>query len=336
MCPISFAKFFDEILGLYEGGRAPATVVKMRQVLAEVRALPGVETTADLTPTTVARFVASCRRPRPRLPGGRSAGTILGLCSYLRRACSYAAGQGYLERSPFAAWADFVGQQDREDDAEDAQARSHSLDAIRRVLGHLGASAGTWEGGRLRALAAVLAFTGLRRNEALFLQVRDVDLELGVIRVSGRRRLKRRTAARKVPFGPELRAILADWLPRCGSATWVFPGKRGVNAWHGGAPGYRPADRLEAAGEAVGVPRFLPHSLRHSFATLCATLWNVPPAVLQNWMGHTDLKTTMRYYVHLDQATSTAHADRVRFDLGHPPRPPGAERRKLQNAAPPR
>lgn len=294
-----FAEFRAELDQLYRVTRAKKTAQKMRQVLTTFAALPGVATTADLDVGGVAAFLEALADRHPN--------TRFTLASYLRRACNYAVGRGYAAISPFAAWPEWTQA------VEPTPPAAHPLASIRRVLDHLAARAGDFAGGRLHALAATLSMTGLRRDEALFLQPRDVDLPGRTIRVVLRRRLKRPTAARSVPVGDELAGVLEGWMPRAG-ASWVFPGVRGKGAWHGGAPGYRPTDRLAAAAEAAGVPGFTPASLRHSFATLCATVWNVPPAALQVIMGHTDLKTTMRYYVHIDQAHLADVARRFRLD----------------------
>ncbi len=41
------------------------------------------------------------------------------------------------------------------------------------------------------------------------------------------------------------------------------------------------------------------HMLRHTFATRCVEA-KIAPAVLQKIMGHTDIATTMKYYVNVD------------------------------------
>lgn len=45
-----------------------------------------------------------------------------------------------------------------------------------------------------------------------------------------------------------------------------------------------------------------PHDLRRTFGTRCAEA-GMYPAVLQKIMGHTSIDMTMRYYVHLEQAS---------------------------------
>jgi integrase len=52
--------------------------------------------------------------------------------------------------------------------------------------------------------------------------------------------------------------------------------------------------RLEAACRAAGVKRYTAHHLRHTFGTTCLRN-GVDVRTLQEWMGHADLATTMKY-----------------------------------------
>lgn len=300
MPAIPVAQFAREVAALYAATRAPKTAQKMRQVLRITTGLPGVASTADLDARAVTGFL--------EVLAGRHPNTRATLASYLRRACSYAVAQGYLAASPFSAWSGFVRG------VEPRGPAVHPPAAIARVLTALQAAAhpGDLVAGRLHAWAATLAQTGLRRDEALFLERLDVDLDARIIHV--RRRLKRPTARRDVPIGPELQPVLAGWLGRVeGLGPFLFPNRRGSAPWHGGSPGYRPSDRLRAAGVAVGVAGFTPGSLRHSFATHAATRWGIAPALLQRLMGHTDIRTTMRYYVHVERARLVEVAAAIRF-----------------------
>ena len=59
--------------------------------------------------------------------------------------------------------------------------------------------------------------------------------------------------------------------------------------------------RLQALGEAVGVPGVSPHRLRHTFATRLAS-FDVPVQRIQRLMGHKNLNTTQRYIRISDKA----------------------------------
>lgn len=248
--------------GAVEGHYATAarsTRCRVTQAVREAVALAGPgATTADLTPALVARWAAS-----PAMRGRRKA-TADGLLAGLRAACGLPACKAWFSPGQLdgASWA--VRRPE-----ETPRRKWHRAEEIGRVLAHL-AAADSWEGRRLHAFAAVLAYTGLRKNEALRLKVADLDLGRGylTVRPNGGR-LKTGASAATVPMPDALVAILRGWVGRCGS-EWLFPGVRRRGPWTGGAAGRRAGDRLRAAGEAVGVRGLTPHTLRHSLATALA------------------------------------------------------------------
>ena len=64
-----------------------------------------------------------------------------------------------------------------------------------------------------------------------------------------------------------------------------------------------PKDFRKAFGSAcdrAGIEDARPHDLRRTFGTRCA-MAGVPPKVLQKWMGHEDIETTMKYYVQISE-----------------------------------
>jgi integrase len=289
---LSWGEFAAEVLTLYDASRARGTWTKMRQVLREVGTMPGVRSVRDLTPAGVAEYRRFCSSV------GRATATTSGLLSYLRRAASYAVARGYLWSNPFSAWSDWgLGSEPVAEESEDSGpglGSHHSLEAIARVLRHLELGSRTWEGMRLYALASLVAYTGLRRTEALTLRWRDVRLEERVIRISRRRRLKRPTAAAPVPIPEALVPILDQWSERSGS-DWVFPRLDRQGPWTGGTSGRRPLDRLKSAGEAVGIRGFTFQSLRHSWATHAESAWGLSELVSMRVLRHTRPSTTAGY-----------------------------------------
>ena len=70
----------------------------------------------------------------------------------------------------------------------------------------------------------------------------------------------------------------------------MFPGTR--NGYFDDRTLYRV---LVAAAKRARVGKHVhPHMLRHTFASHC-TMLGVPPAKIQQWMGHASLQTTERY-----------------------------------------
>ncbi len=214
----------------------------------------------------------------------------------LRAACTYAIASGHLRTSPFSfrsprQWVDW--------DVPELPPPVHSAAQIARVLelADLEAQGGDWRAARLRAVVYAFAFTGARRRELLGLAVADVDLSHGVIdiRPNGRRSLKTRASAASLPIAAPLAAVLASWLPRCGS-THCFPGVRRVGPWLEGPVGGKALDQIKALGQRAGVPGLTIASFRHSFAS-CSEAWGLGELELQRWLRHSS-PATQRHYRH--------------------------------------
>ena len=280
--PIPFHRFTAKVLHVYAGpGHAKRTLTKMRHILGLIAGL-GVQSTAGLTTELMARFVV--KRARTVNPN-----TIRGDLSYLSAACSFAVEEGWLDHVP--RW-----KRVRPRRKKPAVFTAHSIADVARVLELLRSRSGSWQGSRLYTLAFTIAYTGLRRDEALTLQVQDVDLTTGLLTVSDRQQRKTEASAAAVPIPPELCKVLEAWLPRCGCA-WVFPGVRRQGPWTGGKCGERACDRIRQAGQEVGVAGLTLLSLRHAFATHARRQWGLSEIQLADVLRHTS-PATQKWYVH--------------------------------------
>lgn len=150
------------------------------------------------------------------------------------------------------------------------------------------------------AFLELLYASGLRVSELTGLDVADVDLARGLVRVLGKRRRER-----VVPFGrpaaEAIRGYLAEGRPALsrGPEGHRAPGALFLNH-RGGRLGPRSvARRLERWVLSAGLPRHVhPHVLRHCFAT--HLLGNgADLRGIQELLGHSSLSTTQRY-THLD------------------------------------
>ena len=146
------------------------------------------------------------------------------------------------------------------------------------------------------AIYLVAAFTGLRRGELLALRWRDVDFAGSVIRVrssyaAGHLTTPKSGKVRSVPMAPGVAEALArlgqrhDWV---GDDDLVFPGETG-SYLDGSALRRRYGTALARAG--LRPLRF--HDLRHTFGTRMIAKADIRR--VQEWMGHADVQTTMRY-----------------------------------------
>jgi site-specific recombinase XerD len=138
------------------------------------------------------------------------------------------------------------------------------------------------------AIAMVLYGAGLRIEEALSLEVGDVDGERGVLRV----RHGKGDRAREAKLSPTLYQALREyWARERPLHPYLFASRRT------GRPPTQAAVRsaFAAAGEQAGITKPVrPHVLRHSFATHLLDA-GTDVRVIQTLLGHESLQTTMRY-----------------------------------------
>jgi integrase/recombinase XerD len=148
---------------------------------------------------------------------------------------------------------------------------------------------------RDRALLELMYACGLRASEAIGLDVRDVDLQAGVLRARGKG-----SKERIVPVGREAISATRAYLDRGRPALVglrdeprLFVNRRGTGLTRQGL--YKIVQRHA---RAVGLDeRMSPHTLRHTFAThLLAGGCDL--RALQEMLGHADIATT-QIYTHL-------------------------------------
>jgi integrase len=140
------------------------------------------------------------------------------------------------------------------------------------------------------------AFTGLRRGEILGLRWRDVDFEGSTIRVrasyaAGVLSTPKSGKVRAVPMAPDVATGLARLGQRerfCGEDDFVFAAESGLPI-----NGDALSSRYEKALEAAGLRRLRFHDLRHTFGTRMIREADIRR--VQEWMGHADIQTTMKY-----------------------------------------
>jgi integrase/recombinase XerD len=138
------------------------------------------------------------------------------------------------------------------------------------------------------AIAMVLYGTGLRIDEALALEVKDIDGARGVLRV----RHGKGNRAREVKLSPTLYQWLRNyWDKERPRLPYLFASRRT------GRPPTQDAVRsaFAAAAEQAGLTKPVrPHVLRHSYATHLLDA-GTDVRVIQVLLGHRSLQTTMRY-----------------------------------------
>ncbi len=161
---------------------------------------------------------------------------------------------------------------------------------------------------RDRALLELLYGSGLRVSELVGLDVDDVDLEEGAVRVMGKGGKER-----EVPIGRFGREAVEAWLGRArpGFAAGLSRGALFLNQ-RGGRLSRQSVNRILAAYvRSAGIERHVtPHSLRHSFATHLLE-GGADVRVVQELLGHASVATTQIYTLlteeHLREVYYTSH-----------------------------
>ncbi len=147
---------------------------------------------------------------------------------------------------------------------------------------------------KYRAVLSLCYGAGLRINEALHLEVADIDSKRMMIRV----RQAKGNKDRYVMLSPRLLELLREYWMKERPTVWLFPAR--------GKDHPLSACALQHACQRVrrvtGIRKpVTPHTLRHSFAThLLEAGANI--RTIQLLLGHNSLQTTA-VYTHVSQAT---------------------------------
>ncbi len=148
---------------------------------------------------------------------------------------------------------------------------------------------------RDHAMLELFYSSGLRLSELAALNLRELDLNEGMVKVIGGKGAK----DRRVPVGKKARVALNRWLDRraelvSGSQPALFLTRRGTRM------GVRNIQlRVKDWARRQGLDKNLhPHMLRHSFASHILESSHDLRAV-QELLGHEDIATT-QIYTHLD------------------------------------
>jgi integrase/recombinase XerD len=162
---------------------------------------------------------------------------------------------------------------------------------------------------RDRALLEVLYAGGLRISELVGLDLGDIDLYDGLVRVMGKG-----SKERVVPLGRSAREAVGDYLT---TGRPELAGRQRVDALFLNARGGRLTRQgawliVRAAGDRAGLQgRLFPHVLRHSCATHMLD-HGADIRVVQELLGHASLSTTQVY--------TKVSPERLRavYDAAHP------------------
>ncbi len=143
------------------------------------------------------------------------------------------------------------------------------------------------ESARERLVVGLLYLAGLRRSEALGLDMSDVGVDVSAITVKGKGGHER-----MMPVSSRLRQILADYLQArdCDGPSLVA---NAVGNRMGTTSFYRLFDRVLERAELTDTG-ITPHTLRHAFASQLVRA-GVDIATISELLGHANIATTSIY-----------------------------------------
>jgi integrase len=167
-------------------------------------------------------------------------------------------------------------------------------------------------GPHLRLAVVIALNTGLRKGDVLHMRWSDVDFKSGRLTPWTEKTDRRVT----IPMTEEIRQALQEYRQAqrvTGIDGWIFPSLRGHDPSQPVKP-MRPDANIgfEAAAVRAGLRDFRFHDLRHTFATHFLRQMamsygrDMALVMLQELLGHTDIKLTRRYAHLLDEDKQTA------------------------------
>lgn len=144
---------------------------------------------------------------------------------------------------------------------------------------------------RHRALVCCALYAGLRREELFHLRWEDIHWKAGQLCVVSREEHHTKNyETRRIPMNDALQEALRHHKQNhivVGSG-YVFGNKEG-KPYDNIRKALKTTARQAGITEGVGL-----HQLRHAFCSH-ALMQGIDPRTVQKWMGHRDLKTTLRY-----------------------------------------
>lgn len=239
---------------------AHKVAVNVRQIIAHF----GAQTRLDQIDTlALDKFILACKRQ------GNSDGTINRKLSCLRKAMKVAQDRGGCPVIP------------KMPKRKEKHGRIRYLEAQEEAL--VVSTLRQWGRDHHADAVIVLIDTGLRLGEFLRLAKRDVDMERGLLSVW----VNKADFPRSVPMTTRVKAIVQQRMKLAELATdRLFPIE--YEQFH------RSWNRVRLHLGMDEDEQFVIHTLRHTCASRLVQR-GVPLKVVQEWLGHKSITTTMRY-----------------------------------------
>lgn len=165
--------------------------------------------------------------------------------------------------------------------------------------------------------------TGLRLGELTALQWEDLNLTTGELRISKQAVVigselvitepKTKAAVRTLLLPPKVLEVFREYRKR-NVSRWLFPSPKKENS------PLLPSvvrQRLHRLLDHAGCERVRFHDLRHTCASLLLAN-GVPMEQVKEWLGHSEISTTVDIYGHLQYATKKQSAAAIEQDIVAP------------------
>ncbi|PLX81161.1 MAG: tyrosine recombinase XerC [Desulfuromonas sp.] len=288
---LSLIERFDRYLDIernYSAHTRQAYGRDLREFAAFLGEQGGVERLQGLDNLQLRRYLALLHKRNQR-------STIARKLSSLRSFFRFLVREGVLKTNPAEGLAtpkrnSYLPKTLSADEAHNLMERGHRGDLL---------------GLRDRAIVELLYSSGLRVSELTGLDVADLDLREGLVRVLGKGRKER-----IVPVGRKALTALQDYLSARGSAADQSP--LFLNARNGRLTPRSIQRHLKTRLLKAGILKDIsPHALRHTFATHLLD-GGADLRSIQELLGHASLSTTQKYtQVSVDQLMAV-------YDRAHP------------------
>src|SRR5262245_39991224 len=277
----------QRLVAAFLAGRSPQTLRAYRKDLEDFAGFLGVATVEAIPGALLGAGQGAANevvlRYRAHLQGrGLAPATVNRRLAAIRSLVKLARVLGLV---PWALDVDGVRSETYRD------TRGPGRQGFRRLLAALEGRQDA-KGLRDRALLRLLFDLGLRRAEAVRLDVADLDLSAGTVDVLG----KGRTQKARLTLPCPTREALAVWLAARGSQPgplFISCDRAGKGSGRlTGAAVYTIVRRL---GVQAGLGSVRPHGLRHAAITEALDLTNGDVRAVQRFSRHRDLRTLQRY-----------------------------------------
>ena len=230
---------------------------------------------------------------------GKSSATISRTLASLKNFFAYAVSSGFLDESP-------VSGEIHVKRGEKKLPQILTGREVERLLAQPSCVDG--KGFRDKAMLEVMYATGIRVTELIDLNVEDVNLELGILKCAGSKKV------RVIPLYPAALRSLQIYLRDVRGAMISDPGETALFVNVSGARMSRQGfwKILKHYQSKAGIEKEItPHTLRHSFAV--HLLENgADLGSLQELMGHSDISSTQLYTHMINQKLKAV------YDKCHP------------------